>query len=552
LNPAGGTEASVEIEARAQPPKVAPTTGRWSSPLVWLIAPLLSGACWLVVWRSVPNAEFPLADEWAFGRGALDFAAGHGIHYYNWASMPLFGQWIWAWPFVKIFGPSYFSLRLSVICLSWLGLIAFQFLMVESAGASHGIALLAASAFALSPLFFVLQAVFLTDLASLSFALVALALFERGRKTGSLRVWLLASLPAVFAVATRQNMAAVPVVAALVLWREPGFRQRPAWWVPILVPLVCAAGIYTWFQQRPDARLIHFKFSEPTTIVVAPYVTLIIAGLVALPVLLVIQKRRSYRPLAWALAAVLATQAYWWYYRKLLPYGGLYPFIHGMITPSGAYSENMMAGTRPAVLPEPWRWILTILGCLAAAALLERIWLRRKGSWSILTLFTVLQIPFLFFAPWLYDRYLLVFLPGLIAAGVVTVEAVNVKAWPAALAWLAGSAALSVALVHDWYSWNIARWQLGERAVQVHQISPRRIEGGFEWDGNFNQVSGDAPIPAPRLALKDVHFWFPKVTGEYAISFTPLKDSVAIDREPYRLWLGGDHDLLLLKEQAAR
>src|SRR5262249_28576619 len=158
---------------------------------------------------------------------------------------------------------------------------------------------------------------------------------------------------------------------------------------------------------------------------------------------------------------VLAVQAYWWYYRNLLPYGALYPFIHGMITPSGAYSENMTPGTRPAVLGEPVRWVLTGLGCLAAAVLLERIWHRRKGSWNILTLVAVLQVPFLLLAPWLYDRYLLVFLPALIAAAAGTVKSTAAWAWPAAITWLVGSAAFSVALVHDWYSWNVARWQLG-------------------------------------------------------------------------------------------
>jgi hypothetical protein len=502
------------------------------------------------VWLSVPNAEFPLADEWAFGRGAFDFAAGHGIHYNHWASMPLLGQWIWAWPFIKVLGPSYFSLRLSVICLSWLGLIAFQFLLMASAGACRVTAALATIAFALSPLFFSLQGVFLTDLPGLSFALIALALYERGRKTRSLPVWLLAALPATFAATTRQNMVVVPIVVAVVLWGEPTLRRRAPWWVPIALPLVLAGAVYAWFQLRADARLLHFKFAEPTTILLAPYVTLIIAALIALPVLAVGEKPKCDRPFAWTLAAVLAAEAYWCYYRNLLPYGSLYPFIHGMITPSGAYSENMMSGTRPAVLSQPVRWVLTGLGCLAAAAIFERIWVRRNESWSVLTLFAVLQIPFLFLAPWLYDRYLLVFLPGLIAVAAGTIESAAAWTWPLALAWLVGSAAISVSLVHDWYSWNIARWQLGTRAIQMLQIPPRRIEGGFEWDGVHNQVTGDLPIPAPRLALQNVHFWFPMVTGEYAISFTPLENSVVIDQEPYHLWLGGGHEMLLLKEQA--
>jgi 4-amino-4-deoxy-L-arabinose transferase-like glycosyltransferase len=519
------------------------------SLLFWAAAPLLSGLCWLVVWQSVPNAEFPLADEWAFGPGAVDFAAGQGIHYDRWASMPLLGQWIWAWPFIKLLGPTYFSLRVSVICLSWIGLVGFQFLLIESAGASRVAAVVAATAFALSPLFFVLQGVFLTDLSSLSFALVALALYERGRKNGSSAVWLLAAVPAAFAAITRQNMITVPVIAGIILWREPQLRRRVTWWVAVGVPLVLATAVYAWFQQRPDARLFHFKFAEPTTILLAPYVTLIIGGLIAMPLLLVGHAPRRHAPFGWALAAVLSAEAYWYYYRNLLPYGALYPFIFGMITPSGAYSENMMPGVRLVVLSETIRWFLTGIGCIGAAALLERIWLRRHRSWSVLTLFTVLQVPFLFLAPWLYDRYLLVFLPGLIAVA-VGASAPPAWKWAAAVAWLSGSAAFSVALVHDWYSWNVARWQLGVRAVQQFHIHPRRIEGGFEWDGAHNEVAGDIPIPTPRLTLGIVHFWFPMVTGEYAISFTPLENSVVIDQEHCRSWLGGSQQLLLLKQQS--
>src|SRR5262249_33333906 len=143
LNPASGTQASPQIEISVEPHGVTSAIGRLSSLVFWFAAPLLSGICWLVVWLSVPNAEFPLADDGAFGHGAFDFAAGHGIHYYHWASMPLLGQWIWAWPFIKVLGPSYFSLRLSVICLSWLGLIAFQFLLMASAGACRVTAALA-------------------------------------------------------------------------------------------------------------------------------------------------------------------------------------------------------------------------------------------------------------------------------------------------------------------------------------------------------------------------------------------------------------------------
>src|ERR1051326_6354174 len=70
---------------------------------------------WAVVLWLVPNSSVSVWDDWAYARGALAFIAGDGIHYYGWASMPELGQWLWAWPFVKLLGPSSATLRIATI-----------------------------------------------------------------------------------------------------------------------------------------------------------------------------------------------------------------------------------------------------------------------------------------------------------------------------------------------------------------------------------------------------------------------------------------------------
>src|SRR6516225_4131123 len=88
---------------------------------------LASAAAWVVLFTAVPfnRQDFPLNDDWAFGRGALLFAHGEGVHYGGWASMPQLGQWLWACPFVWLLGSSHVALRISTIALSWLGLWGF-------------------------------------------------------------------------------------------------------------------------------------------------------------------------------------------------------------------------------------------------------------------------------------------------------------------------------------------------------------------------------------------------------------------------------------------
>src|SRR5262245_42207905 len=98
-----------------------------------LLAPL---ALWVVLFTAVPPAvqDFPLNDDWSYAKGAFAFARGRGIHYFGWASMPLVGQWLWAWPFVQALGDTHVALRLSTIVLSWLGMVAFFDLLRHEAG----------------------------------------------------------------------------------------------------------------------------------------------------------------------------------------------------------------------------------------------------------------------------------------------------------------------------------------------------------------------------------------------------------------------------------
>src|SRR5438067_1871969 len=90
-----------------------------SRPVALLVLPLLcSVVCWTLLFAVLPPRaqNFPLGDDWAFDRGAVLFASGQGIHYSQWASMPQLGQWLWACPFVWVFGEnSFFALRLSTI-----------------------------------------------------------------------------------------------------------------------------------------------------------------------------------------------------------------------------------------------------------------------------------------------------------------------------------------------------------------------------------------------------------------------------------------------------
>lgn len=174
--------ACPNLLSASRPVAVTPSEGGAFvlSPLVWVL--LSSTLAWLILFACFPpeSQDFPLNDDWAFGRGALVFARGEGIHYGKWASMPQLGQWLWACPFVRLLRPSFFALRTSTIALSWLGLWSFYDLLRQEIWPGKRAAL-AAAAMAFHPLFFLLQGTFMTDVPALSFALASLALYVRAR-----------------------------------------------------------------------------------------------------------------------------------------------------------------------------------------------------------------------------------------------------------------------------------------------------------------------------------------------------------------------------------
>ncbi len=530
-------------------PAAAPRAAAPSFRLPPIALPLAGSAlAWAVLCVALPPARqnFPLNDDWAFARGAFQFARGDGLHYGGWASMPQLGQWLWAAPFLLALGETHFALRAATVALSWLGLWAFYDLLRQQ-GQPPGRAALTAAALAANPLFVLLQGTFMTDVPALSLSLAALALYGRSFRLGR-PGWLLAACAvAVLAAATRQNTAIVALVAAVQLRRQPGLRRRWGWWLGTLFPAAAAAAIYLWFQGRADARALRPALPDPATFLSLPFVALHLLGLSAVPVLLAEPRLASRRVAAVALLFMAACAGACLYFGTAFPYGGLFPYTENMLTPRGAFAGSrftgpFVAGHRPELLGTAARVLLTAAGCVAGAALADRFATVRRGAWThLLALFTLLQIPFLVIAPDLYDRYFLFLLPGALALAWGEDRGKREESpgrrW-AALAALAVLGLVSLGLMHDWLAWNGARWELGRRALAAG-ARPLDVEGGVEWDGWFAPPDSerDEPPPSPYPVLPFTKEWFPAVRGRYALSFSEIQGTRRIDAEPYDVWL---------------
>jgi hypothetical protein len=119
--------------------------------------------------------------------------------------------------------------------------------------------------------------------------------------------------------------------------------------------------------------------------------------------------------------------------------------------------------------------------------------------------------------------------------------------WTASLA-VAGlvmGCLVSIAVTHDYMSWNRARWQLLDEWVGNRGVEPGRIDGGFEFNGwYFGQRIEDCAPGRPRPSRgearwEDFACLEPPVTTdrEYRVSFRAATDMSVKDQRSFSRWL---------------
>jgi hypothetical protein len=275
------------------------------------------------------------------------------------------------------------------------------------------------------------------------------------------------------------------------------------------------------------------------------------AGLSAIPILLFRPNVGRPQWFAAALLLMLCAMGYCWYVDNGY-FGRLFPYSTGVLGTGGPFASEIQAGDCPVFMGLPVRIVLSALGCLGGAALAGRLAAMTCGRALPVPLlvFGALQIPLILLGFGPYDRYCLPIIPAALAIADFAPEPSKNRLLPS-LAGLVVLAVVSVGLMHDWLSWNQARWTLGQRALD-QGWKPTEIEGGMEWNGWYS--------PEPRLqAFEGQHrMWlpftahcFPHVVGRVALSFSPIAGTRILGQESYSLWLLARKGHFYLLEAAA-
>jgi hypothetical protein len=160
-------------------------------------------------------------------------------------------------------------------------------------------------------------------------------------------------------------------------------------------------------------------------------------------------------------------------------------------------------------------------------------------------------LPFLGFGDYgFYDRYLIVFLPPLMAVLVAplpkdgaAVQQPARWAFRSSVVLMSALAVFTLAATHDYLAWNRVRWTALHDLVRNEGAPVERIFGGFEFNGWY-LYERYAAAAEPDWAGS---FWVD--SDEYTVAFRPLPGHETLGTYPVPQWLPGPAERRLILTQ---
>jgi 4-amino-4-deoxy-L-arabinose transferase-like glycosyltransferase len=508
---------------------------------IWLFAILLVN----------PIGDFPLNDDFSYARSTMNLSETGVLRYDPWLSMTLLAQVLWGTAFCKLFGFSFTVLRCSTLVLGWVSVLA-GYQLVRELGQGRQVAFLLAAMLAFNPLFFSLSFTYMTDVPYFAFTLVSVLFYVRFFKEDDFKWMLLGSCFAMAAVFVRQLGLLLPVAFAVACLCRHGL--RPNVLLTALGPLVCIVALFALYSnwlaasqglpegygsfQRLLAQMGKGFWSEiPLRLGV---ISVYLGGcLLAFAVLFFPSLRNGFSVKNnWpALLGVLAAAAMGVLAWPRLPWANvLYNLGLGpKLLKDGYFFIN--------VQPVAPHWVvnaLIFIGLCAAMAAVFLLMENAKQRWihggtnRTIAIFSItcalLYGGFLMLDVHCFDRYFIVLLPFLLPLLLPEGQQnpSQKRRW-AATAALLPMAIFSITATHDYMAWNRARWQALDFLTKEKNITPDRIDGGFEFNGWYR------PTQQKDQNGPKSDWWV--VDDEYVVTFGNMDGYIKMSSFPYTRWL---------------
>jgi 4-amino-4-deoxy-L-arabinose transferase-like glycosyltransferase len=508
---------------------------------IWLLAILLVN----------PIGDFPLNDDFSYARSTMNLSEAGVLRYDPWLSMTLLAQVLWGAAFCNLFGFSFTVLRCSTLLLGWVSVLA-GYQLVRELGQGRQVAFLLAAMLAFNPLFFSLSFTYMTDVPYFAFTLISVLYYIRFFKEDDLKWMLLGSCFAMAAVFVRQLGLLLPVAFSVACLYKYGLQPKKL--LTTFGPLVGIVALFSLYsnwlaasQGLPEGygsfqRLLgqmgkHFWSGIPLRLGV---ISVYLGGfLLAFAVLFFpsLRNRFSVKNNWPALLGVLTAAAMGVLAWPRLPWANvLYNLGLGpKLLKDGYFFIN--------VQPIAPQWVVNALIFIGLCAAMVAVFLlmeNAKQRWihgganRSIAIFSItcalLYGGFLMLDVHCFDRYFIVLLPFLLPLLLPEGQQnpSQKRRW-AATAALLPMAIFSITATHDYMAWNRARWQALDFLTKEKNITPDRIDGGFEFNG-WHRPTQQKEQNGPKS-----DWWV--VDDEYVVTFGNMDGYKKMSSFPYTRWL---------------
>ena len=501
--------------------------------LVWVVAAVIVN----------PIGDFPLNDDFSFGRTVYNLSERGILEFDDWLSMTLITQVLWGASFCKLFGFSFTVLRFSTLILGYFGVIAC-WLMVRALGLRGFFPALVALVIAFNPLYFSLSYTFMSDVPFFSLLCLSILFYVKFFKSEKFKWFLWANVFALATIFIRQLGLLLPLTFAFTWLFAKKINSRNI--ALAILPLVIFLFFYLlylkWFettQGTPETfgtfpklfkRLGQDNFWKVCLDRVG--LLLIYMGLFFLPFNLLIfnwPKRRAVVIVVFG-AIIFGIVCMFGIWQKF-PYGNiLYNLGLGpKALKDGIFFLNVepqlpIGVVRAIALTGIFGAILLIINVVNAFFDKEEKEPFLKTAKLFSTVAIVIYGGFLMLDVHFFDRY---FLP-LFPFGIILLSSINTpnlggnfKVLPKFSRSIVLSTfalllltTFSISATHDYISWNRARWKALDLLTNEMSKSPNQIDGGFEFNGWHR------PVKERTFGAYKSWWWVDE--DDYVISFGDL------------------------------
>jgi hypothetical protein len=555
----------------------------------------------LAVLATKPFTKIGLIDDCSYLRTAFVFARTGRLVYNGWATAMLGWQVVWAAPFLKLFGFSFTSARMSTLVLScicvWLAHSIFRLSGLNRRNANFG-----AIAVGLSPIVAPFSVSFMSDTCGFFVILLCIYLCLRAYVAVSDRAmlaWLISAGIAGTVGGTARQVAwlsvlvLVPTTAWMLRRRKGALLAGTVLW---LIGIVSIYACMQWFKHQPYSvpyPLIQGPLNVHTSRQLIGHSTALVLclALLTFPVLAawltLLPKFRAWVIGLLTMAALLATPLFQFitiHDREK----GLMPWTGDMIEGLGIvdFPNNCLIGFTRMTFNHTGRVIASFLVIAALINFVYCIFFLKKhtetpASSSGLSWKTLLYLlgPFavayilLLVVPSAWgntkDRYLMsIFVLALLALLRLYQERVSPRLPALSYATLAVFCIFTIFGTHDWFAMHNARVAAIDTLLKAN-ISSSQFQAGFEYDA-LTQIDNAGTVVEPKSKLPagiELEYappglpsnctalfdrYTPSVHPVYFLAFqkAPCVTDSQFDAVPYGTWLPPfEHQILILKLQ---